>query len=88
MAELTDEELLELAAGATAVDQEVQDLVREVYRCLLEERALIRYYLWKMSLVGPLWLFPKLLGFVAREARLAELAGATAGTRQAQCAGN
>jgi hypothetical protein len=69
LAELTDEELRVLANEATAVDEEVQELVRQVYRSVLEERALIRFYLGRTFLWGPAWLLPRLLESVAREAR-------------------
>ena len=45
-----------LAAKARHADEEVQELVRLVYRCVLGERVLIRYLLWKMYLWGPVWL--------------------------------
>lgn len=45
LAELTDEELRVLAAEAKAADKEVQAVVRQVYRAVLEERILMRYLL-------------------------------------------
>ena len=73
LAELTDEELRMLAAEARHADEEVQEIVRQVYKAVLEERALIRHLLWKMSHRGRVWLLPALLDFVAREAELADL---------------
>lgn len=73
LVELTDEELLDLATGAKARDEEVQELVCAVYWSVLEERDRIRDYLRSLILMTPLLLLPGLLEFVAREAQLADL---------------
>ena len=72
LAELTDEELRGLAADAKHADEEVQAMVRQVYRAVLEERILMRYLLSKMTVRGRVWLLPALLDYVAREAELTD----------------